>query len=159
VRRALSIVLSAAERETLAAWARSRTAPARRVTRARIVLAAAAGTENQQMAAELGLARGTVVTWRKRFADQRLPGIQHERPGRGRPATARWHWAKTIVKVTLETTPPGATHGSLRTLAAHLGVSPALVTRVWREHKLQPHRTKTFNPPRRTAAIRSSSKS
>lgn len=144
MRRAVPIELSAAERETLTAWARSRTAPVRLVTRARIVLAAAQGRQNQQIAAELGLARSTVASWRQRFAAQRLPGIEHERPGRGRKATKRRHWAKTIVKVTLETPPPNATHWSQRTLAAHLGISTSLVTRVWREHNLQPHRVKSF---------------
>jgi transposase len=144
VRRAIPIQLSDAERETLTNWARSRTAPARLVLRARIVLAAAAGRENLEIAAELGLARSTVVCWRKRFAEQRLAGIEHERPGRGRKATKRRHWAKTIVKVTLETTPPNATHWTQRTLAAHLGISTSLVTRVWKEHNLKPHRVKSF---------------
>ena len=79
MRRAIPIVLSDEERATLTNWARSRTAPARLVTRARIVLAAADGAENQDIAAELGLARGTVMTWRKRFAADRLAGIEQER--------------------------------------------------------------------------------
>jgi transposase len=144
VRRALPIVLSNHERGTLTTWARSRTAPARLVTRARIVLAAASGAENQDIAAALGLARGTVVTWRKRFAAERLAGIEHERPGRGRKATKRKHWARTIVEVTLHTTPEHATHWSQRTLAEHLGVSKSLVERVWRAHELAPHRVRTF---------------
>lgn len=144
MRRAIAIQLSEAERETLTGWARSRTAPARLVTRARLVLAAAEGCENQEIAADLGLARSTVVCWRKRFAEQRLAGIEHERRGRGRKATKRRHWAKTIVKVTLETTPPNATHWTQRTLAAHLGLSTSMVTRVWKEHNLKPHRVKTF---------------
>lgn len=144
MRRAIPIVLSGEEQAALTVFARSRTAPARLVTRARIVLRAAAGESNEDIAAGLGLARGTVVTWRKRFAEERLRGIEHERPGRGRKATKRRHWARTIVKVTLETTPPNATHWSQRTLAKHLGVSTAMVTRVWREHNLKPHRVKTF---------------
>ena len=144
MRRAIPIVLTDEERATLTSWARSRTAPARLVTRARIVLAAADGAENQDIAAALGLARGTVVTWRKRFAAERLAGIEQERPGRGRKATKRKHWARTIVEVTLHTTPKDATHWSQRTLAEHLGVSKSLVERVWRSHELAPHRVRTF---------------
>lgn len=144
MRRAIPIVLSDEERTTLTNWARSRTAPARLVTRARIVLAAAEGVENQDIAADLGLARGTVVTWRKRFAADRLAGIEQERPGRGRPAHKRKHWARTIVEVTLHTTPKNATHWSQRSLAEHLGVSKSLVERVWRAHELAPHRVRTF---------------
>jgi len=144
VRRAIRIVLTDEERATLTNWARSRTAPARLVTRARIVLAAADGAENPDIAAELGLARGTVVTWRQRFAADRVAGIEQERPGRGRKATKRKHWARTIVEVTLHTTPKNATHWSQRSLAEHLGVSKSLVERVWRAHELAPHRVRTF---------------
>lgn len=144
MRRAIPIMLSNDERETLTTWSRSRTAPARLVTRAKIVLAAADGVENQDIAANLGLARGTVVTWRKRFAAERLAGIEHERPGRGRKASKRKHWARTIVEVTLHTTPKNATHWSQRSLAEHLGVSKSLVERVWRTHELAPHRVRTF---------------
>lgn len=144
MRRAIPILLNDEERATLTTWARSRTAPARLVTRARIVLAAADGAENQDIAADLGLARGTVVTWRNRFAAERLAGIERERPGRGRKATKRKHWARTIVKVTLHTTPKDATHWSVRSLAKHLRVDKSLVQRVWRAHELAPHRVRTF---------------
>jgi len=131
-------------RATLTTWARSRRAPARLVTRAKIGLAAADGAENQAIAADLGLARGTVVTWRKRFSAERLAGLGRERPGRGRKATQRKHWARTIVEVTLHTTPKNATHWSVRSLAKHLGVDKSLVQRVWRAHELAPHRVRTF---------------
>jgi len=144
VRRAITIVLTDEERATLTTLARSRTAPARLVTRAKIVLAAAAGEENQDIAADLGLARGTVVTWRQRFAAERLPGIERERPGRGRKANKRKHWARTIVETTLHATPKDATHWSVRSLAKHLGVDKSLVQRVWRTHELAPHRVRTF---------------
>lgn len=144
MRKAVDIVLTDEERATLTRWARSRTRPARQVVRARIVLAAAAGQANHDIAAALGVHRDTVARWRARFARARLAGIRRDQPGRGRQATKRRHWAKTIVKVTLETTPPHATHWSQRSLAAHLGIDKSLVERVWREHQLKPHRVKTF---------------
>ena len=144
MRRAISIVLSDEERATVTAWARRRTAPARLVTRAKIVLAAADGAENQEIAAALGLARVTVATWRRRFAAQRVAGIEHEQPGRGRKATKRKHWARTIVEVTLHTPPKNATQWSTRTLAQHLGIDKSLVQRVWRAHELAPHRVRSF---------------
>jgi transposase len=137
-------VLTEDERATLANWALSRTMPTRQTLRARIVLAAAEGRANQAIADELGLHRDTVALWRRRFTAQRVAGIEHDAPGRGRKATKRRHWAKTIVKVTLETTPPNATHWSQRTLAEHLGIDKSMVERVWREHNLKPHRVKTF---------------
>lgn len=144
MRRAIPIVLTSAEHEVLTLWARSRTAAARLVTRARIVLAAAGGAENQQIARQVGLTVTTVRLWRRRFAEQRLTGIEQERSGRGRKPTKRKHWARTIVEVTLHTTPPNATHWSTRSLAAHLRVDKSLVQRVWRAHELAPHRVRTF---------------
>lgn len=73
MRRAIAIVLSDAERETLTTWARRRTAPARLVTRVRIVLAAAAGAANQQIAAELGLRRP--LWWGRLTYRSYLPGV------------------------------------------------------------------------------------
>jgi hypothetical protein len=102
----------------------------RLVTRTRIVLAAASGAENQDSAPDMALARGTVVTRRKRFAADRLAGTERERPRPGRKATKREHWARTIVEVTLHTTPENATRWSQRSLAEHLGVSQPLVERV-----------------------------
>jgi transposase len=144
MRRAVWITLSKAERKTLRQWARSRSAAARLVTRAQIILLAAEGGENREIAEQLGVHRVTVAKWRQRFAAERLAGIEHERSGRGRRATKRKHWARTIVEVTLHTTPKDATHWSTRSLAKHLGVDKSLVQRVWRTHELAPHRVRTF---------------
>jgi len=144
VRRAIAITLTNEEQAALTTWSRSRTAPARSRTRAKIVLLAAAGRENREIAEELGLNRATVAKWRGRFAAERLPGIEQERAGRGRKAGKRKHWSKTIVEVTLHTKPKNATHWSVRTLAEHLGIDKSMVHRVWRAHGLAPHRVRTF---------------
>lgn len=80
MRRAVSIVLTDQERVTLLSWARSRTLPARLCVRAQIVLAAAEGRENQEIADALGLHRDTVAQWRRRFSQQRVAGIERETP-------------------------------------------------------------------------------
>ena len=144
MRTAVAITLTEVERATLMTWARSRTAPVRLAARAKIVLLAAEERTNRQIAAELGIERTIVGRWRNRFAAQRLAGIEREQPGRGRRATKRKHWARTIVEVTLHTTPKDATHWSVRSLAKHLGVDKSLVQRVWRAHELAPHRVRTF---------------
>lgn len=144
MRRAVAIKLSKEERATLSQWARSRTASRDLVSRAQMILLAAGGWENQAIADQLGVHRVTVAKWRQRFAAERLAGVEHDRPGRGRPAHKRKHWARTIVEVTLHTTPKDATHWSVRSLAKHLGVDKSLVQRVWRTHELAPHRVRTF---------------
>ncbi len=144
VRRAIPITLTDEERTTLVAWSRSRIAPARQVMRARIVLLAASGLENQEIARKLELHRITVRLWRQRFATLRLSGIQQDRGGRGRKATQRRRWSRTIVETTLQTKPKNATHWSTRTLAEHLGIDKSMVQRVWQAYELAPHRVRTF---------------
>jgi hypothetical protein len=79
------IVLTEAEAAELAARAGQYTSPYYRVMRARIVLLAAEGLSNTDIAAALGLDRQLVSKWRKRFFEQRLHGLEDEpRPGRPR---------------------------------------------------------------------------
>jgi transposase len=151
MRVAQAIVISDEDRRTLRRWARGRTTPARLVLRAKIVLLAAAGNLNMDIAAELGTGMKTVCQWRNRFAKSGLAGIEKDAPRGGRPATARAEVAAEIVRKTTTETPSAATHWSTRTLAAEVGTSPAMVQRVWKANGLQPHRVKTFklsNDPR-----------
>lgn len=79
------ILLSEQEREILEAQARRYTLPYRDVVRAKIVLMAADGLDNDEIGARLDTRREVVSKWRKRFATERLAGLE-ERPRRGRPA-------------------------------------------------------------------------
>jgi len=79
------IVLSAAERARLEAAARKYTSPYRDVIRAKIVLYAAAGLDNDDIAARLDTPRQIVSKWRKRFYRERIAGLE-ELSRTGRPA-------------------------------------------------------------------------
>jgi len=79
------IVLSPEERAVLEAAARKYTSPYRNVIRAKIVLYAADGLENTEIAAKLDTPRQIVSKWRKRFFEDRLQGLD-ERDRSGRPA-------------------------------------------------------------------------
>jgi hypothetical protein len=75
------IELSDEERAVLGSLARSYTLPYWQVMRAQMVLMAADGLRNDQIAAELRCGRDVVSLWRKRFFEQRLAGLQAcERP-------------------------------------------------------------------------------
>ena len=140
---AVELVLSEREREQLQAWARRRTSAQALGQRARIVLAAAEGLSNSEIAERLSLARGTVARWRSRFAEQRLDGLLDE-PRPGRPRTVSDAQVEEVIVRTLETTPKDATHWSTRSLAAELGLSQSAVSRIWRAFGLQPHRQDTW---------------
>jgi transposase len=144
MRVAKAITLTEQERVTLSKWARGRSTPARLVLRARIVLAAAEGRENQEIATQLGCTRRTVGTWRNRFATERLAGIEQDAPRGGRTPSVRGAKEAEILRKTTQETPPQATQWSTRSMAAALGVSKDTVQRVWRDHGLKPHRTKSF---------------
>ena len=147
MRIAKSITLTDEERRTLSTWSRGRSTPARLVLRAKIVLAAAQGRENKDIAAEFGCTRRTVGTWRNRFAEQRLTGIEKDAPRPGRTARQRDRFAAEIIRKTTLETPPNATEWSTRTLAKALGCDDSLVQRVWRDSGLQPHRVKMHKVP------------
>ena len=144
MKNARQITLTDDERKTLQRWARGHRTPSRLVLRARIVLRAADGTMNKDIAKALKTAPKTVSLWRTRFAERRLAGIEKDSPRGGRPPQAREQIARAIVVKTTQELPANATHWSTRTLAKTLGTSPTMVQRVWKANGLQPHRTKTF---------------
>jgi len=151
MRIAKVITLTDEERVALTKWSRGRSTPARLVLRAKIVLAAAAGRENKDIAAELGCTRRTVGTWRNRFAESRLVGIQQDAPRGGRLPTRRATFEAEIIRKTTQELPRNATQWSTRSLARELGCSNTMVQRVWRDNGLRPSRTKGFkvsNDPR-----------
>jgi len=76
--------LTAEQRQALEDRARRYTLPYREVVRAKIVLMAAAGLDNDEIAARLDLRREIVSKWRKRFFEEGLAGLE-ERPRGGRP--------------------------------------------------------------------------
>lgn len=78
------IDLSDEERAVLLSLARSYTLPYWQVTRAQMVLMAADGLRNDEIAARLNCRREVVSQWRKRSFEQRLVGLE-DRPRRGRP--------------------------------------------------------------------------
>jgi DNA-directed RNA polymerase specialized sigma24 family protein len=87
------IELSEDERRELEAISGRLTAPFRMVQRARIVLYAAQGLTNVEIARRLDTAPEVVAKWRRRFRLERLQGLQDRarsgRPRRFPPAAGR----------------------------------------------------------------------
>ena len=144
MRIAIPIKLSDQEREELEKLSRGGQCSVRSRERSLIVLLAANGLENKEIARCLGIDNAKVARWRKRYASQGLAGILKDktRPG-GLPAVARSIRAR-VVELTLHSKPPGATIWSRESMAREVGVSPSSVGRIWAAHGLKPHRTKTF---------------
>jgi transposase len=140
---AVEIVLSEREREQVVAWSRRRTSAQALATRSRIVLAAAEGLSNSEIAERLGVHRNTARLWRTRFAVRRLDGLVDE-PRPGQPRTVTDAQVEAVITKTLESKPKNATHWSTRSMAEEIGLTQSAVHRIWRSFGLAPHRQDTW---------------
>jgi len=141
---AAPIELSEEDRETLERWLGTDATPQGLARRAWVILQAAEGVSNSEIARETGLSRPTVISVRERFADDGPGGLAAVRPGRGRKPQIAPEKVAEIVRATLHEKPPGETHWSCRSMAKAKGVSPATVQRIWDAHNLKPWRVDTF---------------
>ncbi|MBV8914607.1 MAG: helix-turn-helix domain-containing protein [Acetobacteraceae bacterium] len=123
--------LSREERRALEELARHPRTPSI-ARRARILLLAADGVPDSEIAVSLGTTRATVAQWRHRFAAEGLAGVTAIRPGRGRKPRIAEGELREMITAALETAPPAGGAWTCRSLARLLGVSPATVSRVWR---------------------------
>jgi transposase len=144
MRVARKVELSSEDRAVLEQQARGRSLPARLVERSRIVLRAADGLQDREIAAEFGITPEKAARWRNRFLDGGRDALLKDAPRPGRARTVTDRKAAWIVKLTTSSKPASATHWSTRSMAERAGVSEATVRRVWRAHGLKPHLSRTF---------------
>ena len=144
MRRAVVINLDTKEKEHLQKLLRSRRSPVRLVERCWIVLLAAEGQENREIAQQLQITRQKAGRWRDRYAQSGLDGILQDAPRPGRKPVVSPRRKAAVVRKTLKEKPPAATHWSRTLMAAATGLSPSTVGRIWRAHGLKPHRFKSF---------------
>jgi transposase len=124
--------------------ARGRSLPARLVERARIVLRAADGLQDREIAVELGITPEKAARWRKRFLEGGTEALAKDAPRPGRGRTIKDRKVASIIKLTTSSKPANATHWSTRSMAEKAGVSEATVRRIWRAHGLKPHLSRSF---------------
>lgn len=141
-RPAPALVLRDGDRERLTSWTRSSAIRAGLAQRARIVLFAADGVANTEIAARVGVARQTVIDWRADYERSGIAGLA-DKPRSGRPRIVD---RKKIIATTLLAPPKkyGVTHWSSRLLAEHLNTSSSTVAKAWREVGVAPWRVETF---------------
>jgi transposase len=144
MRVARKVELNAEDRAALEQQARARSLPARLVERSRIVLRAADGLQDREIAAEFGITPEKVARWRNRFLDGGRQALIKDAPRPGRTRTVTDRKMAWIVKLTTSSKPANATHWSTRSMAERAGVSEATVRRIWRAHGLKPHLSRTF---------------
>jgi transposase len=141
-RPAPALVLRAGDREELEGWVRSRSVSAGLAKRARMVLLAADGVGNREIARLVGASPTTVIAWRERYQARGVAGLRdRDRPGRPRTLDHR-----EIVAETLKPPPKklGVTHWSTRLLANRPGISNASIARAWRAYGVKPWKAESF---------------
>lgn len=137
------IELSADERAELERLATSRRVSAALAQRARLILALAQGTPYSVLSERLGLSTTTITRWRKRFERHRLAGLQ-DRPRSGRGDRLPPKMEAKILALSQKPPPKPYTHWTTRRVARQLGLSHMTVHRVWKRHRLKPHRLEHY---------------
>ena len=141
MRVAQPVVVSEEVRRKLEQQSRGRSTQARVVLRSRIVLLAADGLQNKQIATTLNVAPRMAALWRGRFVEHGIEGLMKDAPRPGRTPTIS---RVTLIDKTTQSVPSNATQWSTRTMAREMGISKASVSRIWRASGLKPHRVESF---------------
>src|SRR6266702_5950849 len=144
--RAVAVRLTAKRRRKLVRIVRAGTGPQRLVLRAKIVLAAADGQANAQIARDLGCSVAVVRTWRGRFTVRGIPGL-FDKPRSGRPEVHGPSVRLAIIAVATSVPPEGESQWSHPLIAGHLrerglAISAATVSRVLAEARVRPHKVR-----------------
>ena len=144
MRVARPVVLNPEQKEVLEQCARARSRSVRMVERARVVLLAAGGKLDKEIAAALNITAHKAARWRNRFLDLGMEGLEKDAPRAGRTPRISAATVKQVVEKTTQEKPANATHWSTRTMAAAVNLSAATVRRIWHKHGLKPHLMETF---------------
>lgn len=144
MRIAPTVTLSSDQQTAMEQWARSRSLPARVVERARIVLFAAEGQQDKQIAAAMKITPKKASRWRSRFLTLSMAGLERDASRSGRSPKITASLVRRVVNLTTRQKPPNATHWSTRSMARAIGISEASVRRIWRSHGPKPHRLESF---------------
>jgi transposase len=136
--------LSAEDQAQLVGWESAQGTPQQVALRCRLVLAAADGWPDLEIASRYEVNRHTVALWRGRVQSTGIHTVWEIQPGRGRKPKYNLEKRDAWIRATLETKPQGLTQWSCRSMAKAQGVSRSTVNRLWQLHNLKPHLSRTF---------------
>ena len=141
-------LLSAEDRQRLAAVLADRNRPQKHVARARIILHSAERLDVAEVARRAQISRPAVWRWQQRFAEAGVDGLVHDKTRKpGKPPTPE-ATVRRVVALTCGEPPGEATHWTGRMMAKVTGLSLRTVQRIWATHRLQPHRLRSFKRSR-----------
>src|SRR5690348_5511926 len=144
MREGISVEMSAADRARLEAVVADRNSPQKHVWRARIVLATADGLGTGGIGRRTGKSKPCVWRWQERFMREGVPGLLRDKTRPPRIPPLAQATIDRVIELTPTEPPHEATHWTASAMAAAVGISVSSVQRIWRAHKLRPHRVRTF---------------
>jgi len=140
----LCLIASPAVQAQLAAIAANGRTAQKVARRVRAVLWLIERQRPSHIASRLAVSRNQVYLWMKRYVASGVEALVTEAsrpPGRAPVPPEK---VAAIVEATRQTKPPAGTHWSSREMARAQGISDAMVRKIWRQHRLQPHRVERF---------------
>src|SRR5215211_4230095 len=144
MREGIEIELTAKDRARLEAVVADRNSPQKHVWRARIVLATADGHGTAGVMRRAGTSKPCVRRWQERFISEGVAGLLRDKTRPPRIPPLAQATIDRVVELTATEPPREATHWTAAAMAAAVGISPSSVLRIWRAHKLRPHRVRAF---------------
>lgn len=144
MRQGTGIRVSPTDRRRLEAIVADRNSPQKHVWRAKVALAAADGHGTTTIGRYTGLSRPSVRRWRERFVQEGVAGLLRDKTRRPGTPPLLPAVVDHVVGLTLGEPPGEATHWTGRMMAKAAGVSLRSVQRIWKAHRLAPHRVRTF---------------
>ncbi len=139
------LAMTETQRRELEAIARSTSAGHRKVVQAKVLLLAADGVANNEVARRCHTTNDSVRAWRRRFEEEGVDGVGRIAPGRGRRSWLPEGTVAAVVDDTLHALPDdGSTHWTTRIMAKRFGIGKDTVARIWRDHNLKPWKIDTF---------------
>ncbi|HJL51091.1 MAG TPA: IS630 family transposase, partial [Arenicellales bacterium] len=142
------IILTPEQKRQLEKNVRSGRTPVQLVERSKIVLLAAKGSTNKDIAEEMRTDVIKVARWRNRYTEAGHDGIAKNRPRGanqgGKSSRGQARLRSRIIKLTMESKPEGSTHWSTRSMAKELKTTHSFVNRVWNECGFKPHLLRQF---------------
>ena len=153
MREGITVEVSAADRARLEAIAADRNSRQKHVWRANIILATAEGCGTVEITHRTGKSKPCVWRWQERFMREGVPGLLRDKTRPSRLPPLAQATIDRVVELTASEPPHEATHWTASAMAAAVGTSPSSVLRVWRAHKLRPHRVRTFKLSRDPAFV------
>jgi len=138
------LMMNETDKAMLVRIARNGNTPQKLALRARIALLSAEGIPTSRIMEELGTSTPTITRWRARYESAGVTGLLRDRTRPGRKKRIDEPRVREIVERTLKEKPPAATQWSNRSMALAVGLSPATIQRIWKQHGLKPHLTRSF---------------